>query len=332
MDNSQDKYRQVRYERRRKKKIYRLAMVCTLFLICCGLIAFITYKIFNPSLIKGNDLRDEVVFINEKDNVSKDSNTIPEETNTISENIDTTDTISVDDYSMDIPNRDELIDLTNDYPDLKEILKNSNNYPDDLLELILRNPETIDFVKNFPTKYPTTGKEEYIDITDDYKDGKIPHFLQWDQRWGYYNYGNSPIALSGCGPTALSMVIVGLTGNTDKNPKVVSDFSYEKGYYVDGAGTSWTLMSEGAEALGLKSKVLPLDENIIKSNLRDGKPIIVSVRKGDFTTTGHFIILTGVTDEGKITVNDPNSISRSNKEWDIDVLMGQINNLWAFSV
>lgn len=325
MDNYQDKYRQARYERRRKKKIYRLATVCTLFLICCGLIAFITYKIFNPNIIKDNHLREEVVFIDEKDNV-------PEDTDTVKENIDTTDTISVDDYSMDIPNRDELIDLTKDYPDLKEILKNSAIYPDELLELILRNPETIEFVKNYPAKYPAVGKGQYIDIAKDYKDGEIPHFLQWDQRWGYYNYGDSPIALSGCGPTALSMVIVGLTGNMDKNPKVISDFSYEKGYYVDGAGTSWTLMSEGAEALGLKSKVLPLDENIIKSNLRDEKPIIVSVRKGDFTSTGHFIILTGVTDDGKITVIDPNSISRTNKEWDIDVLMDQINNLWAFSV
>ena len=55
------------------------------------------------------------------------------------------------------------------------------------------------------------------------------------------------------------------------------------------------------------------------------------MRPGDFTTSGHFIVLTGV-ENGKIRVNDPNSKVNSEKLWDYDRLESQINNLWAFSV
>lgn len=298
MNNYQENYRQYQYERRRKKKLYKLIISFILVISSFLLIVVTINKVNVDTNLHGKALDSSL------DN---------------------------ENYSIDIPNRDELIQLADEYPDLKEILKNSDIYPDELLEVIARNPETIDFVKDYPAKYPIISDFDSIDIDDDYQKGEIPHFMQWDKRWGYYDYGNSLMALSGCGPTTLSMVIVGLTGNTEMNPKVVADYSYDKGYYVEGSGTSWSLMSEGAEDLGLQSEVLPLNENIIKSNLRDKKPIIVSVRKGDFTTTGHFIILTGVTDEGKITVKDPNSIEKSNKEWDIDVLMSQINNLWAFS-
>ncbi|MDO7203706.1 papain-like cysteine protease family protein [Paraclostridium bifermentans] len=40
---------------------------------------------------------------------------------------------------------------------------------------------------------------------------------------------------------------------------------------------------------------------------------------GHFTTEGHYIVLTGVTDDGKIIVNDSDSKERSSKTWDVDV-------------
>lgn len=46
---------------------------------------------------------------------------------------------------------------------------------------------------------------------DDFVTGEIPALIQWDERWGYAPYGSETIiAVSGCGPTALSMVISGL--------------------------------------------------------------------------------------------------------------------------
>ena len=48
---------------------------------------------------------------------------------------------------------------------------------------------------------------------------------------------------------------------------------------------------------------------------------------GDFTTEGHFIVLSGRTADG-YQVRDPNSIERSEKTWTYDRLSGQIASLW----
>jgi hypothetical protein len=126
------------------------------------------------------------------------------------------------------------------------------------------------------------------------------------------------------------MVTVGLTGDLSASPKAVADFSVKNGYFVDGL-TSWALMSEGAESFGLFAEELPNDENRIIDALESGRPVIMSVGKGDFTSSCHFIVLTGVTPDGKIKVNDPNSLVRSKQEWELGILCAQMKNLWAYS-
>ena len=125
------------------------------------------------------------------------------------------------------------------------------------------------------------------------------------------------------------MVITSLTGDDTITPYVVAQYASEQGYYVPGAGTAWTLMSEGAKHFGVIGEELPLTKSIMEGVLKEGRPIICSMRHGDFTTTGHFIVITGIKD-GQFTVNDPNSTERSNMLWDYDTLKPQISNLWAF--
>lgn len=119
-------------------------------------------------------------------------------------------------------------------------------YPESLIALVERNPETKDFVLDYP-KYK--GLEE-IDISKEVTKGEIPHFLQWDERWGYETYGSDFLAVTGCGPTSLSMVVCGLTGDTKWNPYEVAKMAEDNGYYVDGSGSSWELMSSGTGKAG----------------------------------------------------------------------------------
>ena len=58
-------------------------------------------------------------------------------------------------------------------------------------------------------------------------------------------------------------------------------------------GTSWSLMSEGCSYFGLTADELSLSEASVFNALDSGCPIICSVRPGDFTTTGHFIVIYG---------------------------------------
>ncbi|WP_346929057.1 C39 family peptidase [Clostridium sp.] len=222
-----------------------------------------------------------------------------------------------------------LLKMSKDYPEIGTILSNLSLYPKELLELASRKVEAIDFVADYPNYNPDSNKK--ISIKQDYQKGKIPLFIQWDKRWGYEKYGSNFIAINGCGPTALAMVAVGLTGNTDINPKVVADFSSENGYLVDGIGSSWTLMTEGAKQFGLNGKELPLTKSEILNTLKNGQPIIASMGPGTFTTDGHFIVLTGVDSKNNIIVNDSDSIKRSKQTWDINVFMEETENLWTFT-
>lgn len=209
---------------------------------------------------------------------------------------------------------------------MREILEHPDEYPQDLLDMLSRNNEMIDFVSDYPTK----KGQVYADTVGDVEKGTIPLLLQWDERWGYGQYGDGILAVCGCGPTALSMVVAGLTGESTVTPYVVARYADENGYYVPGAGSKWSLISEGCEEFGIEAEELSLSESIVYDTLEAGSPIICSMRPGDFTTTGHFIVLVGVED-GKIKVNDSNSRERSAQLWDYQTLEHQIDNLWAFT-
>lgn len=173
------------------------------------------------------------------------------------------------------------------------------------------------------------GDVDVIDLSKDMTGG-IPRLYQWDDRWGNEVYGTSNMKTSGCGPTCLSMVCCGLTGETKWNPYEVAKMAVKKGYYVPGTGTSWDLMTDGAKRLGLKGKEISLSESTIRDELELGRPIICAMGPGDFTKEGHFIVLTGMDEEGRILVNDPNSKKLSEKTWELERLMTQMKNLWSY--
>ena len=200
-------------------------------------------------------------------------------------------------------------------------------WPQDIIELLERNPETEEFVVNYPL---LKDKKFDIDLSDCNYKTEVPLFLQWDQRWGYEPYGDSNIAIAGCGPTCLSMVYVYLTEDTSMNPKAMAEFSTDYGYCVPGNGSDWALIHEGGEILGLNVEEVYLDEYAIASELETGNPVICIMSEGVFTTGGHYIVLTDYVD-GKFKVNDPNSIIRTEQLWDYDDIEDQIEGIWACS-
>lgn len=211
-------------------------------------------------------------------------------------------------------------------PKVREIMANKDQYPEQLIELLENNEETVDFVFDYPEKKDTTPADTVGEVVQ----GEIPLLLQWDERWGYAFYADDMIAVNGCGPTAIAMVAAGLTGDNTVTPYKVAQFSAGNGYYAGDSGTSWTLMTDGAQQFGICGEEMGLSESEVFAALGNGHPIICSMRPGDFTTTGHFIVLTGIED-GKIRVNDPNSRVLSEKLWDYSRLEYQINNLWMYT-
>lgn len=197
------------------------------------------------------------------------------------------------------------------------------DYPASLIALLERNPETEEFVLEYPTWEDTDW-----DLSEYENSACVPLFMQWDQRWGYEEYGSDCIGITGCGPTCLAMAGYYLTGDESFNPKTVAEFAERNGYYEAGYGSSWTLISEGGEKLGLDVTEIPLVKKRITDNLEVDNPIILAMGPGDFTTSGHYIVIVGL-EEGLFRINDPNSRANSERLWSYEEIEGQIRNLWV---
>lgn len=208
-----------------------------------------------------------------------------------------------------------------------EKIRTSGDYPEILVETAEKCPQTIDYVYNYPQ---LKGKIFAIDLSAEARSRSVPLFIQWDERWGYAPYGSGFIGTSGCGPTCLSMAAVYLTKNAEYSPLYVARFAEKNGYCVPGNGSTWTLISEGGALLGLSVRELPLWEQSMKNALDGGAVLILALGPGDFTASGHFIVVTGYTDLG-FSVNDPNSRENSAAVWSYERLSAQISNLWSLS-
>ena len=140
---------------------------------------------------------------------------------------------------------------------LDEIL-HSAKYPGQLKELAKKNDEAIDFIYEYPEEH---SKKHDIDLTAEASQDTVPLLQQWDKRWGYEKYSGNYFAASGCGPTALSMVVLYLTHDAQASPLAVAEYAKEAGYSVDGSGSAWDLMSKGCRHYGVNAKTIKVDED-----------------------------------------------------------------------
>lgn len=208
------------------------------------------------------------------------------------------------------------------------IRSHSGLYPADEADKAEGNEGLIDFLYGWQNgTIPADGE---ISFTQQELDADVPLLQQWDPRWGASPYGSSVIGITGCGPTCLSMVVLGLTGNTEATPRALAEYATRNGYYRRGSGTRWTVFPAAAQAWGVQCSELPLSESAMRKALEHGGVLICSMGPGHFTATGHFIVIAGAQDGG-FCVNDPNSTANSAALWPYDTLAPEIRAMWVFT-
>ncbi|MDO4589932.1 MAG: papain-like cysteine protease family protein [Slackia sp.] len=196
-----------------------------------------------------------------------------------------------------------------------------------LFELAAEDEQALDFVAGVLGSYPATIPAGYPGPVEA---GSVPLLFQWDTRWGYLSYCAGPLGLTGCCPTSLSMVYMGLTGKTDMTPADMASLSARTGYAEDGRGTYGSFLVDTAPTLGLRCEQFVPAAADLMSRLRDGWCVICNVGPGDFTEAGHFFVITGVADDGTIAINDPYSSVNSSKTWDLERVVNQSIAMYAF--
>ena len=165
---------------------------------------------------------------------------------------------------------------------------------------------------------------------------EVVYYNQLDERWAALPYGTDNIGGYGCGPTSMAIVVSSLTDQT-VDPPTMAEWAYQNGYWSSGNGSYHSLIPGAAEGFGLQWESISTDDpQAVVDTLASGKLIVALMSKGHFTSSGHFMVLRGVTSEGKILVADPASKKRSEQEWDISIILDEARKgaaaggpLWA---
>lgn len=147
----------------------------------------------------------------------------------------------------------------------------------------------------------------------------VPQYFQTD--YPYIKYGDGTIATSGCGLTSLAMVATYLTDHVYNPDQLIYHFADYGKNHVE-------RLEYAAEQLKLPySKNFNWQETL--AALKEGKVAIVLENSNSlFTDQQHFIVLAGLTEDGRVIVNDP---FRPNY-YDEDLMDGFANGFYDYRI
>ena len=160
-----------------------------------------------------------------------------------------------------------------------------------------------DVVNNNSKEYQTSLKKSRL------YGKEFVYYNQYD--YGDARYAGSTIAASGCGPTCAAMILSTLLGE-EITPQMMCDYSASLGHLVPG-GTELAFFDDVFTEYGVNYKSEEQTATNIIASLEEGNYVIAYVGPSEFTSKGHFIVLTGLDEYGNVIVADPASRERSSE-------------------
>lgn len=166
------------------------------------------------------------------------------------------------------------------------------------------------------------------------------YYSQKDPNWKNKPYRvigeTSDIGGSGCGPTCASMLITTITGHSF-DPVDACNWSMKNGYKALKQGTYYSYFTPQFKKFDIDCWQLSWTNTYNKPNssihkkalsyLKDGYYLIALMKKGRWTTTGHFIIVWWV-DDKYVYINDPNSTAAHREKAEISVFTNEVAYYW----
>ena len=160
---------------------------------------------------------------------------------------------------------------------------------------------------------------------------EVVYFNQLEEPWASLPYASSTVANSGCGPTSMAIVISTLTGK-NVTSELTKSFAEDNGEYVQGQGTSHSFIGNAAAHWGLTCERVGKDrmDDVVQA-LKEGKMVVEICEAYTITggSSGHFIVLTGVTSDGYITIADCASRERTGKVYSVETIKSYGRDLSA---
>ena len=169
-------------------------------------------------------------------------------------------------------------------------------------------------------------------------------YKQYDSKWGGLPYAvdgeKSTIKSSGCGPTAMADVLAAIV-SPYIDPVTCATWARVHGYKAYNAGTYYSYLVPQGAAYGVTVRQLNSGNVYGKSThsvheealaeLKKGNWLIACMGKGNWTSSGHFIVAYGY-ENGMVYINDPASAkaNRACNTWEL--FKSQVKVYWVIEV
>ncbi len=168
-------------------------------------------------------------------------------------------------------------------------------------------------------------------------------YMQTDARWASVPYQapgeKSTIKKSGCGITCAAMIIASLA-DPSVTPENTAKWSMAHGYKAYRQGTYYSYFVPQLAHYGIKC--IRMNRSSIYHGsgaardiklkavqaIKSGDWIILCMGRGDWTSSGHFILWYGIDSSGNALIMDPNSTRRSRRLAPVSKLIYQTKYLW----
>lgn len=183
-----------------------------------------------------------------------------------------------------------------------------------------------------PVATPATNTSNYDLLASR---NKIKYYYQTDYLGEPYgNIKHKTMVSSGCGPTSVAVVATAFLGEAGNDPITVKNWICKQGGCSNN-GTYWQQMKDYLTNRGLKVEAIWNKTANVNTSFRnalaDNALIIILVRdnghcSNEFTSGGHYFVLTGLTSDGKVEIAEVNSRSRTARKWNMSELTRCMNS------
>lgn len=166
-------------------------------------------------------------------------------------------------------------------------------------------------------------------------------YLQTDPRWGSLDYSapgeKTTIAASGCGPTAMAMVLA-TWADPSVTPKTECAWALAHGYKAPHQGTYYGYFEPAGARYGLRvtrlnyASLYGNDTSAYHAQVKDaldrGELVIACMGPGNWTSSGHYVLVWKI-DGDTIYINDPASTKAARTKGSWSLFRQQVKYYWT---
>ncbi len=218
------------------------------------------------------------------------------------------------------------------------IYEHIDEIPQEVLDYYYLDYEnSLDFVYNYPEHKNDYASMSFTD--EELNSDTVPQLYMDDNRWAYEPTDGGYIKYTGCMAVSLTMANLYLRNNSDVDPvKVFLVADYSDGFAMFG-GIDNGAVQNILKNLGFTYEIYDYspgtenegnaDMNVIRNALEQGHVVMAGMQGETFG--GHALIITSLSEDGTMRINDPADPEKTAQEWQFEELKDELYFIWDLS-